>query len=140
MRIIIDTNVLLSGLFWFGAPHQLLKHARNGDIELIISHTMLEELIDTLQKPKFLSIIQRNELSIDSIINELQILIETVIATPLPQPVCRDQDDDIVLACALAADSRLIVTGDKDLLVLHPWQQIDILNPSDALLRIGISN
>jgi putative PIN family toxin of toxin-antitoxin system len=51
----------------------------------------------------------------------------------LTEQVCRDADDDAVLACALAAQASLIVTGDKDLRVLHPWRDIHILNPPEAL-------
>ena len=46
-----------------------------------------------------------------------------------------DADDDAVLTCALAAHAEIIVTGDKDLLVLHPWRDIDILNPAEAVRR-----
>lgn len=52
------------------------------------------------------------------------------------QQICRDADDDAVLARALSARASLIVTGDKDLLVLHPWRDIRILNPAAAVRLI----
>jgi uncharacterized protein len=140
VRIVIDTNVLLSGLLWHGAPHHLLNHARNGDIELVLSHSMLEELAETLAKPKFAIMIQRTGLTHEQMLNELHVFVESVIAPPLDHPVCRDPDDDMVLACALAANVNIIVTGDNDLLVLHPWQGIEIVKPAEALQQLSIGN
>ncbi|MCC9004437.1 MAG: putative toxin-antitoxin system toxin component, PIN family [Candidatus Competibacter sp.] len=54
-------------------------------------------------------------------------------ARKFTKQICRDADDDAVLACALAAKADVIVTGDKDLIVLHPWNGIQILSPADAL-------
>jgi len=59
-----------------------------------------------------------------------------VVAPPLPQPVCRDPDDDAVLACALAAQADLIVSGDADLLVLKQFQNIRIITPAEAVKRV----
>jgi uncharacterized protein len=64
-------------------------------------------------------------------------LSEVIDPPPLPQPVCRDPNDDMVLALALAAQVDLIVSGDNDLLVLHPFEGIPIFSPADALLFIG---
>ena len=84
--------------------------------------------------------IQRTELTPEQILNELHVFVESVIAPPLDRPVCRDPDDDIVLACALAANVSMIVTGDNDLLVLHPWQGIEIVKPAEALQQLSIGN
>lgn len=65
-----------------------------------------------------------------------QALVEMVVAPPLPQPVCRDPDDDAVLACALAAQADLIVSGDADLLVLKQFQNIRIITPAEAVKRV----
>ena len=58
---------------------------------------------------------------------------QLIPARKLTEQICRDADDDAVLACALSAQAQLIVTGDKDLRVLHPWRDIHILNPPEAL-------
>jgi len=60
-----------------------------------------------------------------------------VVAPPLPQPVCRDPDDDAVLACALAAQVDLIVSGDADLLVLEQFEGIRIVTPAQAVKMIS---
>ena len=63
-------------------------------------------------------------------------LAEVIVPPPLPQPVCRDPDDDHVLACALAAQSDLIVSGDADLLNLREYQSIRIVAAAEALRLI----
>jgi putative PIN family toxin of toxin-antitoxin system len=61
----------------------------------------------------------------------------TVVKTkPLPQPVCRDEDDDNVLATALAAKAEIILTGDKDLLTLKAFAGIIILSPRQFVERM----
>ena len=68
----------------------------------------------------------------------MQALAEIVIAQPLPLPVCRDPDDDAVLACALAAQADLIVSGDEDLLILKEFQHIPIITPAQAMQRFDV--
>jgi len=58
-------------------------------------------------------------------------------APPLPQPICRDPDDDAVLAVAIAANVDFIVSGDNDLLVLKRYQHIPIVTPAEAMRMIG---
>jgi len=55
---------------------------------------------------------------------------------PLPKPVCRDPDDDAILATAVAAGADLLVTGDKDLLVLSTFRGIPIVTPAECLARL----
>jgi uncharacterized protein len=136
VRIVIDTNVLLSGLFWNGAPHALLHHVRSGAAELVISPALLEELADVLNRKKFASILAHTSRTPEGIIREMQALAEIVAAPPLPISVCRDPDDDAVLACALAAHAYWIISGDKDLLALKEFQHMAIITPAQAVERL----
>ena len=68
---------------------------------------------------------------------ELRRSCEVIDPPPLPQPMCRDPNDDMVLALALAAQVDLIVSGDNDLLVQHPFEGVPVLSPADARLFIG---
>jgi putative PIN family toxin of toxin-antitoxin system len=121
MRAVLDTNVLLSGLLWHGAPHTLLEHARSGTLILISSPALLAELTGIIRRPKFNAILARSNTSIDEIVSELRKLAEVVLAPPLAQPVCRDPDDDTVLALAVATQADLLVSGDQDLLSLRHY-------------------
>jgi putative PIN family toxin of toxin-antitoxin system len=66
----------------------------------------------------------------------LRTLAEVVNAPALPQPVCRDPKDDIVLACALAAQAHLVGSGDEDLLSLGQFEGIPILTAAQAVAMI----
>jgi len=67
---------------------------------------------------------------------EVRELTEVIAPPPLEQPVCRDPDDDAVLALGVAANVDLIVSGDKDLLTLKSFQGIAIVTPAEALRLI----
>lgn len=135
VRIVIDTNVLLSGLLWHGTPHALLKHVRNGNAELVMSHALLDELAEVIARPKFASILARTTRTPERILTEIQALADIVVAPALPIPVCRDPDDDAVLACALVARADFIVSGDDDLLMLKEFQHIPIITSAQAMQR-----
>lgn len=133
MRLVVDTNVILSGLLWQGSPHGLLRQIRDGQASLVESPALLEELEEVLIRPKFAGILTRLRLSPETLLAELLQLAEIVIPNPLPAPVSRDPDDDAVLALAVAAQVDLIVSGDDDLLDLHEYQGIPIVTATEAL-------
>ena len=137
MRAVIDTNVLLSGLLWHGQPHALLEHARAGTLAVVSSPALLAELADVIGRAKFDAILVRSNTTREQALAEMRQLAEVIEPPPLAQPVCRDPDDDEVLALAVAAQVDLIVSGDEDLLVLQAFERIPIVTPAQALQRIG---
>jgi putative PIN family toxin of toxin-antitoxin system len=127
VRAVIDTNVLLSGLLWHGAPHALIEHVRAGTLAMVSSPALLAELDEVISRAKFAEILARSNTLRERSLAEMRQLAEVIVPPPLPQPVCRDPDDDHVLACALAAQADLIVSGDADLLDLREYQSIRII-------------
>lgn len=136
MRAILDTNVVLSGLLWRGAPHALIALARSGDLALISSPALLAELTRVLGRAKFDAILARTQTTHDQTLAEIRQLADIIDPPPLPTPTCRDPDDDAVLALAVAAQVDVIVSGDDDLLALQGYAGIPILDPAQALLWI----
>jgi uncharacterized protein len=134
MRAVIDTNVLLSGLLWRGPAHALLEQVRNGSVTFLSSPELLTELADVLARSKFEAILSRSNSSREHMLAQVLQLAELTDPPPLAQPVCRDPDDDAVLALAIAALADVIVSGDDDLLSLTSFDNIPILNPVQALL------
>lgn len=133
MRAVADTNVLVSGLLWHGAPHSLLEQVRSGALMLVSSPALLAELADVIGRPKFDLALARSNTSREHTLDEIYRLVEVVEPPPLPAPVCRDPDDDVVLALAIAAHVELIVSGDPDLLVHESFQGIPIVSPAEAV-------
>jgi putative PIN family toxin of toxin-antitoxin system len=136
VRAVIDTNVLIAGLFWRGAPHDLLTQVRSGSLGLVSSPAVLAELSDVLGRSKFDAILTRSKTSRELALAEVRQLAEVIEPPPLAQPVCRDPDDDELLALAIAAQADLIVSGDNDLLVLQQFNGIPILSPAQAAAQL----
>lgn len=128
MRLVVDTNVLVSAFLWQGSPGRLIELASEKEIELLTSQTLLDELAATLAKP-----VLATGLTADQMLRNYRRLATSVSARRLAQQVSRDADDDAVLACALAAGANLIVSGDDDLLTLKDYQGIRIATPAHAL-------
>lgn len=133
MRAVIDTNVSLSGLLWHGAPHALIEQVRAGTLAMVSSPALLAELAEVVSRAKFAEILARSNTLRESVPAEVRQLAEVIVSLPLSRPMCRDPDDDHVLACALAAQADLIVSGHADLLNLREYQSIRIVAAAEAL-------
>lgn len=139
MRIVLDTNVVLSALLWRGTPHHLLATiGQRSSIQLYSSTALLEELADVLTRPsatKRLALIGR---SAREVLADFVEAIELVEPASVPRMVLGDVDDDQVIAAAIAARADLIVSGDrKHLLPLGSHQGIDIVDAAEAVRRIA---
>lgn len=136
MRLVLDTNVVASGLLWNGTPAQLLDGAQAAEIEIFTSRVLLGELTRILRRAKFAKAIAASGLSLDELVlgyAEVAQLVQPALISPV---VVIDPDDDHVLACAIAANADLIVSGDAHLLNLKSYQSIPIVNPAAAVTRL----
>ena len=133
MRLVLDTNIVVSGLIWGGVPRCLLDMARNGRVMLFTSGVLLDELADVLGRDKFAALLASQGITPAFLMQRYGMLATPVNPQPIERTVSSDADDDAVIATALAAQADVIATGDNDLLVLHPYQVIRILNAADAL-------
>ena len=137
MRAVVDTNVLLSGLFWRGRPHALIEQVRAGTLTLISSPALLAELAEVMNRPKFQVIVARTNTDPERTLADLRRLAEIIDPPPLTAPVSRDPSDDAVLALAAASQADLIITGDADLLTLGSHAGIPIVDPAEAVTRVS---
>ena len=133
MRLVLDTNIVVSGLIWGGVPRQLLDLGRDGRVTLFTSCQLLDELADVLERGKFATMLTAQQITPTFLMQRYGMLARLVTPQPIERTVPNDADDDVVLATALAAQAEIITTGDSDLLMLHPWQEIRIFNAADAL-------
>ena len=137
MRIVIDTNLLVSGLISAGLPRQLLNAAKAGVFELCTSEVLLAELLDVMGREKFVRRLALAGLTPQSMVDDLRALAVVVSPLSVPRVVPTDADDDHVLAAALTGGADLIASGDKrDLLPLQIYQGIPIITARQAWQRI----
>lgn len=131
MKVVVDTNVFISGVFFSGPPHQILNARRDGKIQLVISQEILEEYwkVGEVIAEQFPSI------DLKPIFDLITIEAELYQTQDLPEPVCSDPDDDKFLACDIASGSRIIISGDKHLLKVSGYQGIEILKPHEFITR-----
>jgi putative PIN family toxin of toxin-antitoxin system len=122
VKLVVDTNVLIAGLAGEGLCRDIVKR-RLPTCELFTSRALLDELVEKLTLKFNLT---PDELPLLKIYEAEASVIKP---GPLPKQICRDADDDEVLAVAIAAEAEMILTGDKDLLVLKRFQGIRILSP-----------
>jgi len=137
MRVVADTNTLVSGLLWQGAPRRLVDAAQAGVIHFVTSEVLLGELARVLARAKFASRMQRIGVSVDALLAAYTGIAEVVVPADIPPTVPTDPDDDAVLAAALGGHAVLIVSGDSDLLDLKRFHDIPILEVGQALALIG---
>lgn len=131
-RIVLDSNVIISGFLFGGHPARLLEHALDGSVQCFISLPILDEVRDVLQRPKFgLSSDQALALT-----EQLHDLCEVVMPKKRLRVVTADPDDNAVLECAVEAEADLIVSGDSHLLDLATWGAVRILSPVSAVKEL----
>jgi putative PIN family toxin of toxin-antitoxin system len=131
VRIVLDTNVLISGIFFSGPPYQILEAWRDGIVQIAISPEILAEYqrVGQILAQDFPNI------NLEPVLNHLILNTEVYIAPPLPAPVCKDPDDDKFLACALVSQSIIVVSGDRHLLEVSGYQNIQVIKPSEFVSR-----
>lgn len=139
MKLVVDTNTIISGTLWPGPPARLIAAALGGRAQMFLSLPMLLELQETLQHPKFASrLAGRGETPQTLAARFRAACRESVPARITPPAELRDPDDVHVLACAVAAGADAIVTGDKDLLALGTYAGIPIIRAVEAIKRLGL--
>ncbi|HYD23691.1 MAG TPA: putative toxin-antitoxin system toxin component, PIN family [Croceibacterium sp.] len=133
-RLVFDCNVLISAaLVEAGTAAKALDAAYAGHI-LLFSAPTFDELVSRLSRPKFDRYL--DDASRLGILEALSAVAEWIEIEDLPLG-CRDPDDDKYLETALRGAADAIVTGDRDLLVMNPFDGIPILTPADWLRRGG---
>ena len=134
VRAVLDTNVAVSALLFGGVPSQLLELGRTGGLALYTSEGLLDELADVLNRSKFARRFDKNRpVTPAFLLRRYTVLAASVALGPIERTVPTDPDDDVVIATAVAAGAKLIVSGDSDLLVLHPFRGISVLAPTEAI-------
>ena len=143
MRLVLDTNTILSGLLWQNHPHRLLNIVQDSkfEVDIFCSAYILDELsrnIRSSKLKKYQTDINKNP---DTLITSFVGMVKHVKSVDITKPpgryqLCEDPKDNLVLGTALAASADILVTGDGKLLKMSPWEGIEILNAKETLLQI----
>ena len=121
MNVVIDTNVLISGIFWNGSPRRFLSLVFRQDIKPYATIDMMAEycrIIDKIAK-------KRPDIALKWKSQIAKVM--TVIEKNETVDICRDPKDNMFLECAVAANAYYLVSGDSDLLVLREFNKIPII-------------
>lgn len=134
MKIILDTNVFISGIFFRGPPFDILQAWKDRRIQVVLTKQILDEYQRVAQS------LRNNFPSVDilPIINLMAIHGRLINADDVTLSVCEDPDDDKFIECAVASGTGIIVSGDKHLLNATGYQGITVLKPRefvDTFLR-----
>lgn len=137
IRVVADTNILVSALLWYGTAKEVFVLAKKGVLTLCVTAETLEEFERVLHYPKFEAQLHRIHKTPHDVIDEFVEIVEYYPSIKLPRPYTLDDPtDDMFLACALSARASFIVSGDKHLLALKSFAGIPILNPRRFLKEI----
>lgn len=138
-RVVLDTNVLVSGIISSkGSPRKILKLWQEKKILVVISPEIINEVIGVLNRPKIRKEYRLTNNSISHIRNSLE--KDCLLVRPggrHPRVVNKDPGDDKFVHCALVGEAKWIVSGDKHLLSLKSYKKINIVSPGRFLETLG---
>ncbi|HCY20055.1 MAG TPA: putative toxin-antitoxin system toxin component, PIN family [Deltaproteobacteria bacterium] len=130
IKIVLDTNILISSLLFKGELAGVVDLWKKGKIIPIFSRDTFDEFKTVLEYPKFSLTAQEMKVIIEE---EVLPFFEVIEVTDKIKGACRDADDDKFIACAVSASADFIVTGDKDLLDMGKYKSVKILSASEFL-------
>lgn len=133
VRVVPDTNVYVSALLWTGNPHRLLRMAEAGELTLVTTSAIIEELREVLGPPKFRLRIRTLQTWVAELMESLLSVVEVIPDLPFEPVIKRDPDDDKILACAMASQAEWLISGDDHLLSLMRYKEIRIVTPQQFL-------
>ena len=131
MKVVIDTNVLVSAIYWGGIPLKVLDKCLQHPYEIIISEEIWQEYCNVIR------LLEERYLPGEGTLARLDYLarVSTMVETVESGPITSDPDDDIFFEAALSSGAKAIISGDKHLFDKHLFKDISVLKPRDFLKR-----
>jgi len=129
LRIVLDTNVLVSAIVCNGKPRKLFQMGIDSKYKILISKETLDELSEVIQRPKF-------KMTREDIVRIVSALMETganVRITSNFEVINNDPDDNIIINTAYDGNADYIVSGDKDIKDLKNFKKIKIVSVNEML-------
>ena len=137
MKLVLDTNTVISGLLWRKTPRLIIDAAMEGRIQIATSTVLIDELATVIARRKFSRKIAEHGVPAHALVERYAKLAELITPAQIRRTVPDDADDDHVLACALAAHADWIVSGDPHLLNLKHYQRMRIIDAAEAVRSLA---
>ncbi len=131
MKIVLDTNVFVSAVFFGGVPGKVLRAWRDGKVQIVLSTEIVAEYVEVLHRLGN----RYPTIETEAVIELLLAGAEIISVPPLDKPASDDPDDDKFIACALASKAQVIISGDQHLLVMDGFLGLEIILPSVFLKK-----
>lgn len=132
MRVVLDTNVLVSGTFWRGDSEKIIDKIENKEIELILSKDLIDEYEEVINREEIMNKIQNKDLILNESVQK--IINDSIIVEPKQKfSIVEDIDDNKIIECAVEGNADYIVSQDNHLLKLKEFKDIKIVTPEDFL-------
>jgi putative PIN family toxin of toxin-antitoxin system len=125
VKIVIDTNVFVSGVFFSGPPFQILRAWKDQELQIVVSLEILDEYYRVGEELSA----QFPETDLNPAFELVATKAELIEPAILDDAICDDSDDDKFFACAIAGNTNLIISGDKHLLKMSGYKGIKVVRP-----------
>ena len=137
MRIVVDTNVLVSATYWKGDSYKVIRIANERQMTIMMSREITEEYYKVIKSDEVTEKVEKKNLMAEKIITK--VINESVVVEPKDKlfVIKEDPDDDKFLECAVEGDAEYLVSRDKHLLKLKKYKGIDIIKPEEFLRIIN---
>ena len=129
-KIVLDTNVIVSGILFGGNPRGVIQSVIEGRSILYISTPILEEIEAVLLRPKF----KLNASIVRNLVYEIEQISIFAESKKAINIVKKDPDDNKFIECAIASNSEFIISGDVHLLEIKKYRKIKIITPQEYLM------
>ena len=137
MKVVLDTNVWLSGTFWKGEAYKLIRTIEKKKIEVIITKKILLEIVEILNREaKFQKFVKKRKIAIEELLRTITSISKLVVSRSKLSIVNEHPSDNKILESAVDGKANYVVSYDNHLLSLKKYKDIRILNPTDFIKEI----
>ena len=133
IKLVLDTNTLISGFFWEGNEAELIRKIENNKAQLFISNEIIDEVESVIKRPKFRLVLEKTSQTPEQIISKIISLSHFVTGQKVKDTIKDDPSDEKFISCAVNAKADYIISGDNHLLNIKNYNSIKIIRTYEIL-------
>ncbi len=132
MRLVLDTNVWLSGIFWEGEAYKLIRTIGSKEIEVVVTKKILVEIVEVLNhEAKFQRFVKDKKVAIEDLVRTILSMSKLIVSKSKLNVIKEHPSDNKILESAVDGRVNYLVSYDKHLLKLKQYKKIKILEPAE---------